>query len=103
VTRCTVNIMQNPLQGLCVHDMGEVLEGQAIFKTFADYRFCVKKSYRAVIKHEGNMRRLLRGGFRIYRPKNSDEHYLVAMPDYVLSNPDAFTPVLLDKDQVIGM
>jgi len=28
---------------------------------------------------------------------------LVAMPDYVLSNPDGFTPVLLDKDQVIGM
>lgn len=95
--------MQNPLDGISVYDIEEHREGKLLWKGIEVYQFSCAWGSRLPVKHRGNMRRLLRAGFRVYKPRKAEATYLVAMPDYVLSNPDAFTPVLLDKDQVIGM
>lgn len=93
--------MQNPLDGLCVYDIAEHREAREIVRNVE--RITESMPVRLFVKHRGNMQRLLRAGFQVYRPKKDGESYLLAMPEYMPTNIDNFTPVLLIDNKVVGM
>ena len=100
----------NALDNLSIYDLPEQLEAEELRSHIkaASYRTFLKSSWRYDVKYEGNVRRLLKAGYKVYSPKGEGtcKELLIALPDYDITtnaSPGRFTPVLLENNKVIGL
>lgn len=99
----------NALDNLSIYDLPEQIEAEVMLKHMKtwDYKGELKSSWRYDVKHSGNVRRLLKAGYKVYSPKGPKEgmlnDLLITLPDYDITTAGRFTPVLLENNKVIGL
>ena len=98
--------MSNPLDGLCVYDMAEHVEAESVRKQLAAVctvhrGLSTRSQIRIQMDHKGNVKRVLKAGFKVYKPSSGEALYLVTKPDHVLES-HLFTPVILENNNVVG-
>lgn len=101
----------NALDNLSIYDLPEQMEAEVILKQIKtwDYKAELKRFWRFDVKCPGNVRRLLKAGYKVYSPKGegTSKDLLITLPDYDIAtssaNPGRFTPVLLEYNKVIGL
>ena len=104
---CNTDTM-NALDNLSVYDLPEQVEAELILKQIKgyDYKLELKRSVRFDIKHPGNVRRLLKAGYKVYCPKGEgvSQDMLITVPEFEVATASGrFTPVLLENNRVVGL
>ena len=96
----------NALDNLSVYDLAEQFEAEGIR---AHIKSCwyqtLKSSWRYDVKHPGNVRRLLKAGYKVYSSRHDCKDLLITLPDFDITTTKAgaFAPVLLENNQLVGL
>lgn len=98
--------MINPLDNLDVYELEEAFEGESLMKALTTKRYT--NEFQQVmgpltILHKGNVRRLIRAGYRMYKRKDSTAIYNAVHPEHREFKSDSFTPVLLENNKLVGL
>lgn len=98
----------NALDNLSVYDLPEQMEAEVILKQIRlwDYKGELKRFWRFDVKCPGNVRRLLKAGYKVYSPKGegTSNDLFITLPDYDITTASGrFTPVLLENNKLIGL
>lgn len=95
----------NALDNLSVYDLAEQIEAESILKRIKDRNYtpdtALKPSWCYDIKHPGNVRRLLKAGYKVY---STTGQLLITLPNFdVTSLAGVHTPILLENNKLIGL
>ena len=98
----------NALDNLSIYDLPEQMEAEYILKSIKtwDYKAELKRYWRFDVKHPGNVRRLLKAGYKVYSPKGEGtiKDLFITLPDFdITTTTGPFSPVLLENNKVIGL
>ena len=97
--------MKNPLDFIDAYTLSEINEAEHIVKELRPPYWDSEKtkSVHVEIRSEGNVRRLLKGGWKVYRQNAVRDRYLLVNPKNANANVEKHSPVILENNKVVGM